>query len=281
MNKKSSAVKAAAAAALAGLMAFSFGKAEEISGFEENLPRHQIIISDAEVFKHTDMDVCTEEEYEAGRRSEQKKRVIKKLFNVAKGGAAFIIVFAIKFILGAVASLSGKPINTLLGFLADTVVNFIIIALLFALSFKMMYPDKRLRELFSFKNTLLMCAASLLLTTLKYALALFSDKAYFAGLIIQSICTLLILSVLWYKIFNSDNGFAKILKKSLSTPKGKYVFTGMFSATLLSAAAKLITRKMRFLGAYCDLIMVFFICSAVIYCGYMLFKPKKKVLLLN
>ncbi len=281
MSKKGSAIKTVAVAALAGLMAFSFNKAENITSYEGSSTDHEARISGTKASKHAEIEVYTEEEYEAKRRMEQKKRIIKKISATVKGGAAFLTAFAIKFILWTAASLIGKPINSLFGFLADTVVNFMVIALLFALSFKMMYPGRKLRELFSVKNILLMYAASFILTALKYILALFSDKAYFAGVILQSVFTLLILSVLWYKIFNSEKAFGKMIKKIISSQKGKYVFIGIISATLLSAVIKLLIRKMHFLGAYCDLIMVFLICALVTYCGYMLFKPKKKVLLLN
>ncbi len=281
MDKKKSAVKTITAGLLAGSMAFSLGEAQKCEVTPPELSMHNEIISDSFKAEKMGIEIYTEDEYDEKCKQTKKSSASKTVLNIVKSGAMFLVCLIVRVMLCALASISGIPVNSFLGFVIDVIVNFMIIALLFGLIFKLMYPNRSLSELFTPKNILLMLATSVVITFSKYALAIFSDKAYEIGVVLQSIFTMCIVCCLWYKTFNFSGSLGEIMSAIRNSRKGRFLFVAMILGTLFSAVIKILARESIKVAPYVDTACVFIICALVVYCGYVLFRPTKKILLLN
>ncbi|NLW71111.1 MAG: hypothetical protein GX061_08540 [Eubacteriaceae bacterium] len=176
-------------------------------------------------------------------------------------------------------ALMGGSLGGILGFLGDLALSFILIAALMAVFFRLLYPEKSFKQLFTLKNTGLMFLAALGVNLIGELCAALSPKAYALSEIIRCTSGSCLLLWVYKKIILSipENGV-----KALKVTKKAAVRTilGITAGNMLFAALKI---ALRFMGksAYAFFAGAGGMIIIALYGAYRLRKPKKAVLVLN
>lgn len=284
--KKGTVAKIVAAGVMSAAMFASAGHAEGafLPGSEE---AKEVLPGTRQVERYhvTHDDVSTEDEY-ARRLRRQKElgrlqSIKDSIFSMGVLAVSVAAKTVLKLLGALVARLMGASVTALLGFLGDVVINFIIIAALFSLAFKVLFPGRSLRELWTVKNVLIMITASLLIETLRYVCALFSSRAYFISEMIQCLMTMGIIGYAYYRVFQLEGMFASAVQKALKSKAGIYTLLGLSFGSVFAVLVKTFLSGFRRFAAFSQLTGVFIICLLVVICGIKLFRPVKHILLLK
>lgn len=284
--KKGTVAKIVAAGVMSAAMFASAGHAESavLPGSEE---AKDVVAGTRQVERYhvTHDDMETEDEYARRlRRQKEQSRLQSVKDSIISVGVLMISVAAktVMKLLGALAArLMGVSITALLGFLGDVVINFIIISALFSLAFRILFPGRSLKELWTVRNILIMLTASLLIESLRYVFALFSSKAYFISEMLQCLMSMGILGYAYYRVFRLEGIFASTLQRALSSKAGIFTVLGLAFGSVFAVLVKTFLSGFRRFAAFSQLTGVFIICLLVVICGVRLFRPVKHILLLK
>lgn len=281
--KKESIFKIIAAGFFSALMLFSTSDANSEAEYEYLSP-NSIKLNTASV-EDDDYDVVSEDEYKMLINRNKKLSAINTARNSLLLVISFVLSVSAKFILDVVCEIFKKSLgassNAMLSFISDIIVNFVIIAILFAISYKIFYPQKKLSELLTIKNILYMLALSAIIKFVEYALGLIFKKAYIINQILQCVFNIAAIGFVWIKTFNLKGAFAPTLKKALHSAYGKRFLILFICANISAVALKIIFRNVKIISGYIQLSFVFIIALFVIICGYGILKPRKNILILK
>lgn len=281
--KKESIFKIIAAGFFSALMLFSTSDATGEAEYEYLSP-NAIKLNTASV-GDDDYDVVSEDEYKTLINRNKKLSAIQAARNSLLLVISFVLSVSAKFILDMACEIFKKSLgvssNAIISFIADIIVNFVIIAILFAISYKIFYPQRKLKELFTIKNTLYMLALSAIIKFVEYALGLVLKKAYIINQILQCVFNIASIGFVWIKIFNLKGVFAPALKKALHSAYGKRFLILFICANIFAVVLKIISRNAKIISGYIQLSFVFIIASFMIICGYGILKPRKNILILK
>ncbi len=281
--KKESIFKIIAAGFFSALMLFSTSDTANEAEYEYLSP-NTIQLNTASI-EDDDYDVVSEDEYKMLINRNKKLSAIQAARNFLLLGISFVLSVSAKFILDMLGEIFKKSLgassNTIISFIADIIVNFVIIAILFAIAYKIFYPKKKLNELFTIKNILYMLVLSAIIKFVEYALGLIFKKAYIINQILQCIFNIAAIGFVWIKTFNLKGVFAPNLKKALHSTYGKKSLILFICANISAVALKIFFRNVKIISGYIQLSFVFIITSFVILCGYGILKPRKNILILK
>lgn len=285
--KKGSVAKMIAAGALSVAMFFTATKAEPdaLVSAEAAAGAVKPRTEQVDTLASPDSDVLGEDEFRAReKRARSRQRMADLKDSVLGAGVLVLSALAkagLKMLEAVLARLFGASLTGVLGFLGDVILNFIIIAALFSLAFRIMFPGKSLKEMWTAKNVLIMALAAVGLEIVKYVMAILSSKAYLISELLQCVFTISIIGFAYYKVFRLEGKAANVLKKILKSKAGIFTVLGFSFGSLFAVLVKTFLQGIRRTAAFAQLVFVFIICALIVFCGVRLFRPKKNLLLLK
>lgn len=281
--KKNDILKAIGAGFMSAFMLFTSADVTN-SQSTEYIDSHTVYV-DTDIFEDDEYDVVTEDEYNLRAKQRKKASFTAKVRNGVLLAGSFLLSLLIKIILGLITGVVTKGLNlssnTFFGFAADCIMNFAIIIILFGIAYKMIYPKKKMRDLFSVKNILYIIAVSVIIEIVQNVLNSLFTKVYAINQIIQCLFNLAIIGFAWLKTFELEGIFGKALKEALHSAGGKKIFARMALGSIGAVIIKIVFRRIQVISAYAQMVFVFIIAAMIILCGYNLFGPKKKILILK
>ncbi|MBO4359793.1 MAG: hypothetical protein J5822_02830 [Eubacteriaceae bacterium] len=284
--KKGTVAKIVAAGVVSAAMFAQSGRAE--AAYAPGSGREDSVLARTEQVRRchvTHDDVSTEKEYaERLRRLRDQDRIRSLRDGILSMGvlAASVTAKTVLKLLGALAArLMGVSVTALAGFVGDVIINFLIISALFSMAFRILFPNRSLREMWSAGNILIMLCASLLIETVRYVCALFSSRAYFISELIQCLTTLSLVGYAYYRVFRLEGMFASALQRALKSRAGIFTAAALAFGSLFAVLIKTLLSGFRRFAAFSQLTGVFIICLLVVVCGIRLFRPVKHILLLK
>lgn len=285
--KKGRVAKVIAAGTLSAAMFFTASKADPaaIVNAEAAADYVKPRTEQVDTISSIDSDIMDEEDFRAREKRARSRQRMADLKDSAIGSAVLALSVLAKAgmkMLGAVlARLLGASITGVLGFLGDVILNFLIIAGLFSLAFRILFPGRSLRELWTARNILIMALASVGLEIVRYVMAMLSSRAYLISELCQCLMTIGIIGFAYYKVFRLEGRAAQILKNILKSKAGIFTVAGFSFGSLFAVLVKTFLQGIRRTAAFAQLVFVFIVCALVVFCGIRLFRPKKNILLLK
>lgn len=207
--------------------------------------------------------------------SQRRRRTLAAARSTCQVIGSFLITAAVRlltFLLSALAArLLGAPIATLLAFLGDVLVVFLLMALLFAWLFKRLFPDRRLRDLLTGRNLLWMLAGSVLISAVRALLPRLGGEANAVCAVAEAVLSVLLFAGVWLLLYCRDDPNGARARRSA---RGLLRSRPVAAAFLLLAAGSALTAYLRtsipavgrleaFLSFSALFLLCFFVCAAV------------------
>lgn len=178
--------------------------------------------------------------------------VAKLLFSI---GSIIAIIFktitSFLFKLFKGASAHSLLISTIL----DAISIFIIIFTLFIILFKLIYPERSLKEFLTFKNIVLTFIASIIISIILNNLDLFNNQKIIIT-IIESIASGLILFGIYAYVLHSNSKLLIGPKALIKTKKGRKTILVMFISIIIGCIVKIVLVKLDILVPIVNLILI-------------------------
>lgn len=137
----------------------------------------------------------------------------------------------------------------------DTLSIFIIIFVLFIVLFKLIYPEKSLKELLTFKNTMVVFFSSLLIAIILNNLDLF-EKQKVLMIVIEAIASSIVLFGTYAYVLHSKSKVLFGPKALIKTRKGRRTILVMFVSIIVGTIVKVLLTKYNILVPITNLLLI-------------------------
>lgn len=280
---KESFFKTIGAGFLSALMLFSSADEFEAGNCECISPNNIHLIGD--MFEDDEYDVLTEDEYNIRIKQKKKTLAVEKIRNGVLLTGSFVFSLIAKLILGLITAVLEKGIgassNTLFGFTADCIMNFVIICALFSVAYKIIFPKRKLKELFTLKNIIYIAIASVAIEVVQNIMDMLFKRAYITNQICQCIINIVIIGFVWIKTFKLKGVFGEAVKKAMHLPYGKKIMLSLIIGNIFAVFIKVMLRNVKIISGYVQLFFVFVIAAFIVFCGCHLLRSRKNILILK
>lgn len=245
MKKPKKKPKKSAQAAIAAslLSAGMFISAEKAGAFDpadiEVLPRGEdrAVKSEALYSGHRETMIIEDERHRTERlRKEKLARIKAGSFSAM----SFSVLLVIKVILNSVMKTLGKIAAPLAVFALGVVIRFAFIAVLCAVFFKLIYPEKSLRELFTLKNVITMAVSAIVMNVAETIAGMMSARLFYIGEAVRFILTAGASAYAWYRIFGRETGFSSAIRKLFGAKASRISLVFMAFIELVGAASRIL-----------------------------------------
>ena len=216
-----------------------------------------IIIS--EVYADTSSPIILEGEYDDSEEDEEEKKNYKGS-NLAKSAAYSSLITAT----GAAESTLSQAASGIMAVLMGGVMKFAgvfgIISVLFLGTFKAIYPDRKIKEIISPKNISRTAVATVAVIGVFYILdSITTQRNVFMELIKNSF-VLVVLMVLWFRVFELKGNFGEVMKALFWGKKGKILLCALVGFNLLISIAHIAYNAYFTTNTFVQLICFYAVC---------------------
>lgn len=195
----------------------------------------------------TNTKVTTKQKHQITRND-----VAKIIFSI---GSVLALIFK-TLISSLIKLIKGTSSHSLLiSVILDTLSIFIIIFALFIVLFKLIYPEKSLKEFLSFKNITIIFITSLILSLILNNQDLFKNQKV-TIIIIESIASSIILYASYAYVLKSNSKLLFGPKALIKTKKGRKTILVMFVSIVIGCITKIILTNFNILVPIINLLLI-------------------------
>lgn len=236
---KKSAQAAIAASLLSAGMLISAEKAGAFDPADmEALPREDRAVKSEEVYpSHRETMIIEDERHRAERLRKEKLAKIKA---GSVSAVSFSVLLVIKVILNRVVKTLGRIAAPLAVFMLGAVIRFAFIAVLCAVFFKLLYPEKSLKELFTLKNVVTMALSAVIMNAAETIAGMMSARLFYIGEAVRFVLTAGASAYAWYRIFGRETGFSSAVRKLFGAKASRISLVFMAFVELAGAASRIL-----------------------------------------
>ena len=214
------------------------------------------------------------------RREQRKKNAAATVWTLFTGAVSFVFTIILQFLGFMLSALLSKltlgPIGGILGFFADVLLNFVLLCVLFAILYKRLFPERKLKELFTLKNLGWILLGSVLLSALRVGASLIVPQYAVWGAIAQCMLSMTVIVFVWYKAFKQTGYFGSQIKKALFSKTGAVAFLSLALGSVAFALIKVLLASIATVGPFAHITVLFFLCAAVCFGGFRLIRGVQK-----
>ena len=224
------------------------------SFFQVNLNEVEISYKDHEEIRDIEDDNLKSEIKSSNRNRHILTRndVARILFSI---GSIIAIIFKMLGRLIIKAFKGASAHSLLISTILDALSIFIIILVLFIVLFKLIYPEKSLKELLSLKNIFIIFLVSMIISIILNNLDLFHDQKIIM-IIIESIASCLILFIVYAYLLHSKQTLLTGPKALIKTKKGRKTISIMLVSNIIGCLVKILLTKYNILVSITNLILI-------------------------
>lgn len=217
--------------------------------------------SDVEITYKEKSNVRDYEDFSSKEKTNTSKKEDKKITREDVAKVIFSIGSIIALIFKTITSFIFKLFkgasahSLLISTILDAISIFIIIFTLFIVLFKLIYPEKSLKELLTFKNITLTFIASIILSIILNNLDLFNNQKIIMT-IIESIASSFILFGVYAYVLRSDSKLLIGPKALIKTKKGRKTIHIVFVSIVIGCIVKILLVKFNILVPITNLVLI-------------------------
>lgn len=229
--------------------------------------------------KPTTLIIDEEEDEERNKVKAQKETAEVKRSFLASVGIFFCSLFVkvgSVFVKGALGKVVGGAAMGVGGFFCDWFTNFFVIGALFAWLFKRLYPERKLKELFSRKGLAYVALGAMAMSLVGLGVSFVRGAWALPVMLLQ--CALYVAGALflYYKVFDIGGGFGGVIGKVFGAKKGRFYLGIVVVFALASAVLRFLMSSVGLVGVYGDFVVFFMLCLFAARFFYQKYKPKAK-----
>lgn len=226
----------------------------------------EYIVEDAETVKM---------QQESARREERRGRLLANLGSALLGLVSFLATAGIQLLGAAAAGLTAAA-GGVIGVLVQFLVAFSVMMLLFGIAFKRLYPERKLKELYTLKNIGLMLGGSLVITVVNVLSAAYLPISAIHMAFLQSLASIAVYAGAWYLVFRQKGYFGSRIDAAIRGPRGAGALVGFVGTAVGASFLKVYLASLGSVSVLAPAVAAFVLCLAVSTGGFLIIRSVQK-----
>lgn len=242
-----------------------------VQGQPEHMQKNNTLVLDDEEEERNSAKAKKE------KQTKQKKSQRENVFSAVGLFLLSLLVKTVSMLLtGAFSKLAGTPIGSMGGFFCDCLTNFFVVAALLGCLFKRLYPERRLRELFTLRNLCWMGGSAVVFSLMRLVMTFVGGRWALLGMVVEGALILAAFALVCRKTFKVPKGASAIKSMLFSCRSKKKLFGGCVVFFVACTLLRYLGSASAVLTGYGEFLALFVLGTFTVRIIYEKVKPRKK-----